>query len=71
MNLLEIKERLAQFVRTFARNDVQLLVQFMELTVMEYKRNPVTFFGNTKSCTNNSTQLQLHSWSNTHSYHIK
>ena len=45
MNLLIVKERFAEFMGSFDPNDVDLVMQYMELAVVEYNTNTQMFMG--------------------------
>ena len=45
MNLLIVKESFAEFMGSFDPNDVDLVMQYMELAVVEYNTNTQMFMG--------------------------
>ena len=45
MNLKEIKLRFSTFLNQFNKDDIKLLMQFLEMIVDEYNSNPYKLFG--------------------------
>ena len=45
MNLVIIKQRFVRFVRSFEQQDVDLAMQYVELIMSEYRKNPKSFLG--------------------------
>jgi hypothetical protein len=45
MNLKEIKLRFSVFLNQFSKDDIKLLMQFLEMIIDEYNSNPFKLFG--------------------------
>lgn len=45
MNLIEIRNLVFNFMKQFTAQDLKLLMNFLEVSVTDYERDPIKYYG--------------------------